>query len=82
MWLAKDRDLKVLCALFSPAREFIKYHEIFLQEKCTFVHPTAEYLAVQQIITIDWNIRWALIGSCILGVLIFFPFRGVTNNSM
>lgn len=51
----KDRPLGVFCAVLTRAHEAIAYYEIFLLLKCTSVHPAVGYVAIQEMMTVDWS---------------------------
>lgn len=55
MRLVNDRDLGVLCVFLSPVLAFIENHGMFRLLECTSVDPTAGYLAIRQMMTVDWS---------------------------
>lgn len=52
---AKERDLCVLCAVSFRGHEFVEHHGIFRLFECTSVDPVVGYLAISQVLTVDWS---------------------------
>lgn len=66
MGLVEDRDLGVLCAASPQVCEFVEHYKIFHFLKCTYGARTVGYLAIHQVMTVDWSAPWCVTWSLYL----------------